>query len=144
MKFIKTSLVVVAALFALLSSKNAAAQTVTMTGHSQSQVVLTWVAPVASGTWLGCVAGQPACTFRPFSIAGSCPSTIVGSTGWNQLTDTSSGVTTATDSAPLPNSQGQVSYVVKTVQSGLTSDPSNCVTVTIPNVPSPATNLQGH
>lgn len=119
------------------------AQTVTMTGKSASQTVLTWVAPAPQGTWLGCVVGQSACTFRPFSLPGTCPATIVGSTGWTTLADTSANATTATDSAPITNSAGQVSYVVKTVQSSLVSDPSNCITVTIPNAPSPATGLAG-
>ena len=114
---------------------------ITMTGKSSSKVVLTWTLPTPTTSWAGCGTGQPSCTFRPFELPGSCPTPVIGSTGWNQLADTGSGATTATDITPLPNASGQASYVVKTIQGGLASDPSNCTTVTVPNGPSPATGL---
>jgi len=112
------------------------AQTVTLPPGSAGAtgVKLTWTLPIT------CTTSNP-CTERPYRILGVCPSPLTGTSGWTVLTDSASQATTVTDSTIT--SGLQYSYVVETQQGGLNSGPSNCISVTVPNVPSPATGLAG-
>lgn len=86
-------------------------------------VVLTWNAPVASGSWTGCTTSAP-CTYvisRAIITASTCPSTTGTSyTPLNQTAPTSA--LTFTDNTIA----GQTAcYIAQTMQGGLTSTPSN-------------------
>jgi len=113
----------------------AQATTVAIPGPKPHKVTLTWTNT--------CTAALP-CSITPYRIGGSCPATVAGSTGWTALPSTAVGATTTADSTVLG---GQTySYVVVAVDStDITnvSNPSNCVTVTVPNAPADPTGLQG-
>jgi hypothetical protein len=122
-------------LLVLLLAPVLKAQTVTMTGPTTAPpvVTLSWTAPSV------CTLASP-CGYIPFRIIGQCPSPVIGSTGWTQLPQTANQVGSTTDSSITPGIT--YSYVVKTAQGATNlSGPSNCVTVIIPNVLSPATGL---
>jgi hypothetical protein len=100
------------------------------------QVNLTATLPAPSGNWLGCVSGQPQCTFAVYAetIAGStCDPTT--STNYKEITNPASRPTTPnfTD----PNTTGLTKcYDMETVQSGENSGPSNVAgPVVSPGVP---------
>ena len=114
---------------AFLAGSLVPAQTVSIPAASTpTPPTLSWTLPSA------CTA-TAACTFQPYRIAGICPATIVGSGGWTILSISGANATSITDSSAT----GQISYVVEVLQNGLNSAPSNCVTTTVPNVPSPVT-----
>ncbi len=66
------------------------AQTVTLKGAATFQVSLTWTQSTS------CTSTIP-CLYTPLRITGSCPATLVGSTGWTVLPATTQQATTATD-----------------------------------------------
>ena len=107
-------------------------QTVSLPGATTPTVKLGWTAPS------GCISTSP-CSYIPYRISGSCPTTLVGSPGWTALPQTATQVGSTVDSTVAPGTT--YSYVVETVQGVAQSGPSNCVTVSVPNVPSPATGL---
>lgn len=108
--------------------------TVTLPVATVETTVLTWT---NSST---CTTSTP-CVMIPYRIGGTCPSTLGGTSGWTQLATTASQAVTATDTSVVPGST--YSYVVESVfvSGGANSGPSNCVTVTIPNVPAAPTGL---
>ena len=108
--------------------------TVTLPAATSFSVVLTWTASVS------CSAATP-CTYQIYRIAGSCPATLPGTSGWTALPPTASQAVTATDSTVAAGAT--YSYVAETVQGTANSGPSNCITVAIPNVPAAPTNLVG-
>ncbi len=112
---------------------------ITLRGQTQHTVTLTWQAPVPppGSTWPGCTTDSP-CVYQAFSLAGqTCPTTVPGSSGWQYVGQTS--LLTLTDNKQAAGTV--VSYVVYAIQNKVQSDPSNCVTVTLPNNPGAATNL---
>ena len=122
------------ALAVFLLSMAAHAQTLTLPSASSNAVVLNWTASTS------CTATTP-CTYIPYRIVGSCPTTLAGTTGWTALASTASQVLTATDTTVTPGTI--YSFVVEAVQSGQNSGPSNCITLTIPNVLAPPAALSG-
>jgi hypothetical protein len=100
------------------------------------QVNLTASVPSPAGNWLGCVTGQPQCTYAVYAetITGTaCDPTT--STNYKEITNPSSRPTTPayTD----PNTTGLTRcYDMETVQSGGNSAPSNVAgPVVSPGVP---------
>jgi hypothetical protein len=132
--FVLLTLVLASVLPGLAQTKGTT--TVTLSGASPQTVVVSWAAPVASGSWAGCTTAAP-CTYVVSVLAGACPSTVVGSSGWLQFTPVSA--LTLTDTTETPGAT--VSYVVTTVQNGFNAAPSNCASYTVPLDPSPATGL---
>lgn len=105
------------------------AQTMSLPAATSEAVTITWTASVS------CTASAP-CTYAPYRMAGACNTN--GST-WTALPATSSQAASAIDSTVTPGST--YSYVVEAVQGSVNSGPSNCVTVTVPNVPAAPTGL---
>lgn len=123
-----------AALLAFAASFAAAQNpTVTLPAATAEKVTLAWTN--------NCTNASP-CNIIPFRVAGSCPTgTLAGTAGWTQLPATAAQATTVPDTTVAPNTT--YSYVVEAqdVTTGAMSGPSNCATVTTPNVPSVPTNL---
>jgi hypothetical protein len=99
------------------------------------QVVLTATAPVASGNWLGCGTGQPACTYAFYAetVTGACDPTT--SANYKEIT-----TSTARPSTPNFTDQNTTGltrcYDVETVQSAANSGPSNVAgPIVSPGVP---------
>ena len=130
MKRILTTLVFTFILLAAVGH----AQTLTLPSASSNAVVLTWTASTS------CTTTTP-CTYIPYRIAGTCPATLAGTTGWTALPATASQVLTATDASVTAGAT--YSFVVEAVQAGQNSGPSNCITLTIPNVLAPPAALSG-
>lgn len=104
-------------------------------------VNLSWNLPVPTGNWLGCISGQPTCSYAVFRCVGTaaaCANT--SGANWLEITNPASRPTTLafTD----PNATGlSVNYDVETEQSGANSGPSNIVSVAVPGIPlAPALN----
>lgn len=114
--------------------------TVTVTAASTANGVLTWTAPAAvSGGWAGC--GSPStCTYQVYVLPATCPSPLIGSTGWATIGSPVSG-TTFTDGVEAGGSTE--SYYVVTLQGGMQSGPSNCITLTFPFAPGDPTGTTG-
>jgi hypothetical protein len=128
------------AFLSLLIGVSAAAQQpgITLGAATQHVVTLSWGVPQPAGTWQGCTTSSP-CTYQVFALRGqSCPATVIGSPGWQFVGGSST--TTLKDSTEQAGTI--VSYVAYTLQAGSQSGPSNCITVTVPNNPGAATNLQ--
>lgn len=87
-------------------------------------VTLTWSAPAASGSWAGCGAGQPACSYvisRAVVSGSSCPSTT--GTSYTPLNQTSPATgTTFVDSTAAGLT---ACYIAQTLQGSAVSVPSN-------------------
>jgi hypothetical protein len=106
----------------------------------------TEVATLAWKESSSCPSTANPCTYQINGILGTCPATVVGSTGWTTVGTTTSDVLTFTDSTEQPATSGtplQISYVVVTLSGGQQAGPSNCVTLTFPNVVGAATVLTG-
>jgi len=137
-KFLSSLVLAFVGLFLVTSH----AQGVTLQGPvtPSVSVALTWVAPIASGNFVACNT-TTVCEYTAYRIPGTCPATVIGSSGWTTLGTTQASVLAYTDTtvAPLPT----YSYVVEAVLISdlMASGPSNCVTVTtgalplVPNVP---------
>jgi len=104
----------------------------TLTGASTFKAVLTWSFDST------CTATSP-CLVQVYRLTGSCPATLIGSTGWTLITTTAQQATTAEDNTI---SDGvSYSYVLYSVwTNGVSSDPSACWTAsvnasTVPDAP---------
>jgi len=132
---IEKLLLTAALLFGSLTVQaRAQAPTVTLPSATASQSNLSWTNSA------NCTAATP-CLINPYRIGGQCPANLAGTTGWTQLPATAAQATSATDTTVVA---GQTySYVVEAtfVSGGSPSGPSNCVTVSIPNVPGVPTGL---
>jgi hypothetical protein len=134
MKKLIAILILLAAVPAFAAKPVLAAQatvggTVTLTGGTNYSVDLTW-------TDSGCTSTNP-CTFTIYRIDGSCPGTLVGSSGWTVVTTTASQVFSASDTTGVDGNT--YSYVGKANIGSASSNPSNCATFTLPAaVPAPA------
>lgn len=102
-------------------------------GHAQVtptsyQVDLAWVAPVASGSWLGCGTGQPACSYvmsRLTVAAGAtaCPAVNLSTPNYAPLnTATPAAGLTFVDTGAVGTT---ACYIVQTLQGTAVSNPSN-------------------
>jgi hypothetical protein len=98
------------------------------TSHSAQ---LSWTAPSATATWIGCTAALP-CTYaigRAAQSGGSCPSV----TGTNYVVINGPSYTSGlTYSDPTP---GAWCYIAQTLQGSAVSSPSNTATATVPGNP---------
>ena len=95
--------------------------TVTLSGASTDVVTLTWTEPTS------CPNTTAPCTYQVDGILGTCPATIVGSTGWTVVGTTATDVATYVDSSEVANTTGtpvQISYVIYTLSGGAQSLPS--------------------
>ena len=119
---------------ALLLTAPSHAQTLTLPSATSNAVQLNWTASTS------CTTTTP-CTYIPYRIAGTCPATLAGTTGWTALPATASQVLTATDATVTAGAT--YSFVVEAEQAGQNSGPSNCITLTIPNVLAPPAALSG-
>jgi hypothetical protein len=112
------------------------AQTLTLpapTSTAVAPVAPSWTPPVAGNGYVACTAAFP-CTYNLYALAGACPGTLVGSSGWKLLTPAGFTALTFSDAAETPGSQ--VSYVVYAVgPNGAIGPPSNCSTITVPVSP---------
>lgn len=110
--------------------------TVTLVAPTTFNASISWNQPSpVTGGWGGCTIALP-CSYQIDVFNSACPTTLVGSTGWSNLGAPISALSLL-DTTALPGSTN--SYVVYVLQgSGSTlaqSAVSNCVTVTLPNVP---------
>lgn len=93
------------------------------------QVDLTFTAPVASGSWLGCGTGQPTCAYVASRITlpsgtTTCPAANVSTPNYVPL---NSATPVSTLSYVDTTATGlTVAYIVQTEQAGAVSLPSNC------------------
>ena len=130
---IKTNFIAVALLGLASTLVTAQSPTVALPAATSNKVTLSWTN--------NCTTSAP-CNIIPFRVQGQCSGLTVGSQV-TQLAATAAQATTAADTTVSPNTT--YSYVVEAqdVTTGAMSGPSNCVTVTTPNVPSVPTNLTG-
>lgn len=95
------------------------------------KVNLTWNAPQATSTWLGCTTAQP-CVFAVYRTAttgATCPAFT--STAWTEIT--TSATRPSADAYSDKSAAGlDVCYVVETVQASANSDPSNTYQTIVP------------
>lgn len=97
----------------------------------------------ASLSWTNTCSSTVTCSFQVYRAAGTCPA--AGAVAWQQLNITSANATSYDDLAVIQATQysyqvvAQAPVVVNGVTQTQTAGPSNCITVTIPNGPSPAT-----
>jgi hypothetical protein len=97
----------------------------------------------ASLTWTNTCSGTVTCSFQVYRAAGTCPAS--GAVAWLQLNVTAANAVAYDDLAVTQGTQysyqvvAQAPVIVNGVTQTQISGPSNCVTVTIPNGPSPAT-----
>lgn len=116
-------------------------QSITLTAPPTPSVAvnLSWDAPVASGSLVGCDPTTNICVYNVYRIPGSCPNPVLNSTGWSNIGTTAESTLNFTDNSVAPATV--YSYTVEAIlESDLqSSGPSNCVTVTtgtLPLVPS--------
>jgi hypothetical protein len=111
----------------------AQAVTVAIPAPQAHKVTLNWTN--------NCTTAVP-CVIIPYRVVGSCPS--AGATTWTALPATAVGAVTTQDTTVAA---GQTySYEVEAVSptdATNVSNPSNCITVTIPNAPADPTTLTG-
>lgn len=134
------------ALMGISLFSTAHAQTITLKGAASPglAVALTWDAPVATGSLVGCDPTTYICVYDVYRLPGVCPTTLVGSPGWTFIATTADSALDYTDATVGPLTT--YSYVVEAVlvSDSQNSNPSNCITVTtpaLPLVPAPPTQL---
>lgn len=123
-------------LVALLATAFANAQTVQLPSATPSSVTVPWTLPSSDPT-TSCTSTQQ-CIMSVYRQTGTCPSVLVGSTGWTLVGTSSANATQYIDNTTSPNTT--YAYTVEASPVGATttfSGPANCQSIKTPFHPAP-------